>query len=88
MDHAEICDEFESVDGVHGRIEMRRALICHDLDWLNAHHDWPSLKEIGKVIATREKDGKTTTQICPWYWDSSSSLEKYQLKHLRIIFSI
>ena len=44
------------------RIETRRALICHDLDWLNARHDWPGLKTIGKVIATREKEGKTTTQ--------------------------
>ena len=59
LDHAEICDVFQSVDGNHGRIEMRRALRCHDLDWLEARHDWPGLKAIGKVTATREKEGKT-----------------------------
>ena len=63
-DHAGICDAFQRVDGGHGRIEMRRALICHDLEWLEARHDWPGLKAIGKVIATREKEGKTTTQTC------------------------
>ena len=61
-DHAEMCGVLQSVDGGHGRIETRRALIRHDLDWLEARHDWPGLKAIGKVIATREKEGKTTTQ--------------------------
>ena len=37
-------------------------MICHDLAWLEARHDWPSLKAIGKVIATREQEGKATTQ--------------------------
>ena len=60
--HAEMCDAFQSVDNGHGRIETRRALICHDLEWLAARHDWPGLKAIGKVMATREKAGKTTTQ--------------------------
>ena len=60
--HAGICDEFQGVDGAHGRIETRRALLCHDLAWLAARHDWPGLKAIGKVMATREKAGKTTTQ--------------------------
>ena len=45
-----MCDAFQSVDGDHGRIETRRALICHDLDWLNAHFDWPGLKAIGNTI--------------------------------------
>ena len=62
--HAQMCDAFQSVDGVHGRIETRRALICHDLARLEARHDWPGMKAIGKVMATREKEGKTTTQTC------------------------
>ena len=62
LGHAGIGDTFQSVDGAHGRIETRRALLCHDLEWLEARHDWPGLKAIGKVIATREKEGKTTTQ--------------------------
>ena len=39
--HAGICDVFQRVNGGHGRIETRRALICHDLEWLEARHDWP-----------------------------------------------
>ena len=58
----ETCDPCKSVDGAHGRMETRRALLCHDVAWLNARHDWPSLKAIGNVIATRRKDGTTTTQ--------------------------
>ena len=37
-------------------------MLCHDLGWLEARHDSPGLKVIGKVIATREKAGNTTTQ--------------------------
>ena len=76
-DHAEICDEFQSVDGDHERIETRRALICHDVDWLNARHDWPGLKAIGKVIATREKDGKTTTQTRDYLLSTSLSAKRF-----------
>ena len=36
--HAEMCDAFQGVDSSHGRIETRRALLCHDLEWLEARH--------------------------------------------------
>ena len=62
--HAGICDAFQSVDSGHGRIETRRALLCHDLEWLEARHDWLGLTAIGKVTVTREREGKTTTQTC------------------------
>ena len=39
--HAGTCDALQRVDGAHGRIEARRALLCHDLDCLEARHDWP-----------------------------------------------
>ena len=76
-DHAEMCDPFQSVAGAHGRIETRRALICHDLAWLNARHDWPGLKAIGKVIATREKAGKITTQSRYYLLSTSLSAERF-----------
>ena len=76
-DHARICDAFQGVDGAHGRIEIRRALICHDLDWLNACHDWPGLKAIGKVIATREKEGKATTQSRYYLLSTPLSAERF-----------
>ena len=62
--HARMCDAFQRVDGAHGRIATRRALLGHDLAWLAARHDWPGLKAISKVIATREKEEKTATQTC------------------------
>ena len=76
-DHAQMCDAFQSVDGDHGRIETRRALICHDVDWLKARHDWPGLKAIGKIIATREKDGKTTTQTRYYLLSTPLSAERF-----------
>ena len=75
--HAEMCDAFQRVDSGHGRIETRRALICHDLDWLEARHDWPGLKAIGKVIATREKAGKTTTQTRYYLLSTPLSAERF-----------
>jgi predicted transposase YbfD/YdcC len=51
----------ESATGDHGRIETRRAAIVHDIAWLAEGHGFPALKAIGKVTATREQDGRTTT---------------------------
>jgi predicted transposase YbfD/YdcC len=51
----------ETVDGDHGRIETRRALVAHDVAWLAERHDFPGLAAVAKVIATREIDGKSTT---------------------------
>ena len=50
-----------TTDGDHGRIETRRAAIAHDVAWLAETHAFPGLKAIGKVTATREKDGRATT---------------------------
>jgi predicted transposase YbfD/YdcC len=50
-----------TTDGDHGRIETRRAAIVHEVAWLAETHQFPGLKAVGKVTATREQDGKTTT---------------------------
>ena len=76
-DRAGICDVFQRVDDGHGPIETRRALICHDLAWLDARYDWPGLKAIGKVMATREKAGKTTTQSCYYLLSTPLSAERF-----------
>ncbi len=44
----------ELVEKGHGRIETRRARVCHDVDWLRETHDWPGLAAFGAVDATRE----------------------------------
>jgi hypothetical protein len=54
-------DVAETVDGDHGRIEIRRAEIVHDVAWLAEAHDWPGLAAVGKLTASREADGKATT---------------------------
>ena len=51
----------ETVDGDHGRIEIRRAAIVHDAAWLAETHDWPGLAAVGKITASREIDGRATT---------------------------
>ena len=73
---AGMCDACQRVDGAHGRIETRRALLGHDLAWLNARHDWPGLKAIGKAIATHEKEGNTTTQSRYYLLSTSLSAER------------
>ena len=45
-----------------GRIETRRAAVCHDIEWLE-DHEWPGLAAVGAVTATREVRGGTGTGI-------------------------
>ena len=54
-------DACQTVDGDHGRIETRRAMVAHDVAWLAERHDFPGLAAVAKVTATREIDGKSTT---------------------------
>lgn len=49
-------------DAGHGRIETRTASLSSDVGWLQDSHAWPGLQAIGKVEATREIDGRTSTQ--------------------------
>jgi predicted transposase YbfD/YdcC len=58
---APVDDTCQTVDGDHGRIETRRAMVAHDVAWLAERHDFPGLAAVAKVSATREIDGKATT---------------------------
>jgi predicted transposase YbfD/YdcC len=49
----------QTVDGDHGRIEIRTTTVIHDVAWLQERHDWPSLKAIVMVESTRESEEKT-----------------------------
>ena len=49
-------------DTGHGRIETRTASLSADIAWLQDSHAWPGLKAIGKITATREIDGRTSTR--------------------------
>ena len=48
-----------TIDGDHGRIETRTTTVIHDVDWLQARHDWPSLNAVVMVESSREIGGKT-----------------------------
>ena len=49
-----VFDEHTDVDGGHGRIETRRAVVTADIDWLQDKDNWKGLKGIGMIESTRE----------------------------------
>jgi predicted transposase YbfD/YdcC len=51
-----------TIDADHGRIETRIGTVCTDIGWVVQQHGWPGLAAIGKMVRTRETQGKTTTQ--------------------------
>jgi predicted transposase YbfD/YdcC len=50
-----------TIDADHGRIETRTGAVCTDIGWAQEQHAWPALAAIGKMVRTRETQGKTTT---------------------------
>ena len=46
----------------HGRVETRTAAVSADVAWLQERHGWPGLQAVGKVTATRWKDGDTSQE--------------------------
>lgn len=58
-------DIVETTDGEHGRIEIRRHTICHEVDWLFSDRrypdepNFPHLAMIGMVETQVVRDGKT-----------------------------
>jgi predicted transposase YbfD/YdcC len=58
-------DIVETTDGEHGRIEIRRHTVCHEVDWLFSDRrypdepNFPHLAMIGMVETEVVRDGKT-----------------------------
>ena len=52
----------ETVDADHGRIETRNYTVVHDVDWLQARHQWPGLNAVVVVESRREINGKITDE--------------------------
>jgi predicted transposase YbfD/YdcC len=48
----------QTVDGDHGCIETRNITVIHDIDWLQARHNWPGLNAVVVVESTRESGDK------------------------------
>jgi len=49
---------YETVDGDHGRIEIRKYWITSDIDWLGAKASWAKLQSLGMVESRREHGEK------------------------------
>lgn len=68
-----------TTDGDHGRIEVRRHAVCHEVDWLLSDRRYPGeprfpgLKAIAMVEAEVERNGKTAIERR--YFLSSLALE-------------
>jgi predicted transposase YbfD/YdcC len=52
----------ETVDADHGRIETRNYTVIHDVDWLQARHQWPGLNAVVVVESRREINAKITNE--------------------------
>lgn len=65
---AKIHSRFETTDGDHGRIEVRRHLVSHDVDWLATARRFPGeprfpgLRAIAVVEAEVERNGSTSLE--------------------------
>ena len=70
---------FDATDGDHGRIEVRRHRVSHDVDWLNASRrypgapSFPGVRAIAMVEAEVERAG--TTSLERRYYLSSLPLD-------------
>ena len=55
-------DYHETVDGGHGRVEIRRYWAVSDIDWLHQKGDWKDLKTIGMVESERHIDEEVSIE--------------------------
>ena len=65
-----------TVDGDHGRIETRTAVVATDIAWLQEDHHWPGLAAIAKIDRTRETPAKTTTETAYYLLSTPLSAER------------
>ncbi len=81
FEHAPVsaCDQLETTDGDHGRIEIRRHVVTHDVAWLTTDRRhpgeprFPGLVSVMMVEAEVQRDGKTST--ARRYFLSSAKLD-------------
>ena len=74
-----------TVDGDHGRIEVRRHTVCHEVDWLFSDRRYPDelafphLAMIGLVVSETERDGHVQHERR--YYLSSAKLDAETFAH-------
>jgi predicted transposase YbfD/YdcC len=57
-----VLQTYEDVDKGHGRIETRRCDMTSDIAWLQETHNWPHVKSIVRITATRSIGDKVSTE--------------------------
>ena len=55
-------ETFQTTDGDHGRIEVRRHTVSHTVDWLTEDCRFPGIKTIAMVESLVERNGKTSCE--------------------------
>jgi predicted transposase YbfD/YdcC len=70
----------ESHNKGHGRVELRVAVVSHNVSQLQEIHDWPGLQSVGEITATVSKKGKETTETR--YYVSSLPLTAENLNEI------
>jgi len=75
-------DQHETADGDHGRIELRRHVVCHDIDWLSSRRRFPGEWRFDglAMIAMVERPTERADKINPerGYYLSSARLSAQQ----------
>ncbi len=66
-----------TVDGDHGRIETRAALVSSHVEWLQERHHWPGLKAVAKVTRTRECAEKTSSETAYYLLSQPLDAERF-----------
>jgi predicted transposase YbfD/YdcC len=66
-----------TIDGDHGRIETRTAVVSTDIEELQKLHQWPGLGAIGMVTRVRETAEKTTHETACYLLSTALSPERF-----------
>ena len=61
----------------HGRIEIRTASVSDDVAWLQETHQWPGLKAVGKITASRQVGDRTSVESRYYLLSQAYSPEQF-----------
>lgn len=70
-------DYYETIDGEHGRIEVRRYWTTSDIDWLQGKENWKNLKTICMVQRERDIAGKVEKETSYYISSIDSDAKKF-----------
>jgi hypothetical protein len=59
---------FQTTDADHGRIEVRRHVVSHNVNWLAEDSRFPGIKSIAMVENTVERNGETSCERRYYIW--------------------